>query len=541
MMHTPRALETPLETGSFSQWHSFTGAARIAAEGNVVWIAAAEGLRRYDFDAKTLSRPRDVPQGPCTAVIAGDGVVAAAVDGAMYVRDAKGRWHAEQRGLGSVTFVALDHGELWVAATGGLFARNTSGSWRSIDARNDGVKLDSAGLVSATNGVTWAWMYGQANDGHRGALVRVRGASVDVFAHPDPRKKLLMPSVLAAMPDGRARVGFYDAQGDRIEGGPLFTFDGATWTKLAVPGDPKAVFGTVSGSTIWLSTPSGIVRMPADAPADAPIAFPAPGEGSFIGAVTTSAGLLLLDTSHLRRRVRDHWTLFTAVIGGASIEKSQPDPDGWLVATGFAFRPGDERVVDREWPSPPASKKTSTIAGVPVHDLRGEKRGIHGPSGEHSQSDWRAWRAEFDPADVFHVRGLYREWEHQPPLLTNNETNAIALAVPLSIAKDSLVEADVKPVLVREGDLIDVRFEPLAPPKIVSTEKARDATAAFHRAHTPHGFSASPKFWLSFDAKSGDIIAETSTGGFYVTTLKYQVSLDGIVKGIWIWRWLKGE
>ena len=132
-----------------------------------------------------------------------------------------------------------------------------------------------------------------------------------------------------------------------------------------------------------------------------------------------------------------------------------------------------------------------------------------------------------------------------PPSISaaNSEAGVVALSAPIPGALESVVEADVKPVIGKpeNGGTVPVLFEPSARPKILSTNAARRAAIAFHRAHTPEGFPKDPKFHLLYDEPSGDVIVATSAGGFYVTSLEYQVSLNGTLKAVWLRRWMKGE
>jgi hypothetical protein len=551
---SPRRLEHPLPTGSLSKWHSFTGASRVAAEGNVVWVAANEGLRRYDFNARTLSRPRGVPAGTCTAVVAAKGKVWAAVDGTLYERDRKESWLRDPHlSFGEVAFLATDGEALWLASSTGLWVQSATGRWESISATLGGLKLDGAGMVSTSGGVTWAWMFGKGTDGYRAALVRIRAGKVEAYDHPNPSKHMLMPSLLAAMPDGTARLGFYGSQGDRVEGGPLFSFDGKAWVKISLPGDPQAISGTADGSTLWVSTAAGIVRVPPEGKLDAPFGLPEAGQGGFEGAVVTNVGLIVLDSFHLRRKQGNHWTLFTAPVRGISTEKSGAAEDGWYPATGFSFAPGRDPVGPRPARETQAWPKTGEIAGIPIHDARGanghELSSIEGLFAEESQTDWWAWRAELSPADVFRIRGVYRERERMPPSISaaRSDAGVIGLTAPIPGAVDSIVEAIVRPVLRRDsshanhGDEVTVLFEPVAPPVLLSTRKARSAVEAFHRAHQPAGLPPDASFYLRADEPTGNVVLSAEKGGFFVTSIDYVVSLDGTLRSIWIRRWLKGE
>ena len=108
----------------------------IAARGSVLWVAAEEGLRRYDLERRTLSRPAGTPQGRATAVVAGAREIWAAVDGRLYRSvDDGGRTFAlaEQRVWKEISYLAADGPELWLVADGTLHRRTSDGRLAAID------------------------------------------------------------------------------------------------------------------------------------------------------------------------------------------------------------------------------------------------------------------------------------------------------------------------------------------------------------------------------------------------------------------------
>jgi len=174
----------------------------IAARRSVVWVAAEEGLRRYDLERRTLSRPTGTPEGRATAVVASAHDIWAAVDGRLY-RSADGRTFqlGEPRAWKEISYLAADGDELWLVADGMLHRRAPDGRLTPIDLHKPGTFSEEVAVVSASKGVCWASFYwadrvdaGAAS--YHSAVIRVRGDVVDVFQHPESDGSTKIESLL---------------------------------------------------------------------------------------------------------------------------------------------------------------------------------------------------------------------------------------------------------------------------------------------------------------------------------------------------------
>jgi len=366
----------------------------IAARGSVLWVAAYEGLRRYDLEQRTLARPAGTPPGRATAVVADAHDVWAAVDGQLY-RSADGRTFqvAESRAWKQISYLAVDGAELWIVADGKLHRRAADGRLTAIELRPPGAFADVVAVASASRGVCWASFYwsGGADAGasapRHTAIVRVRGTKAEVFRHPEPGQ-YLGPHALIAQPDGRVLVGFDEHRGTPVAERFFHRFDGTAWTPIggwAPPWqrqpDGSSRFIPNTGAPIgwrveagsadgrfWIATRQRALLVVPAGPAPPPLGYPADA-GDLLGVAETPLGLIVLGDRRLARWHGGRWTLLTAPdTHGVSREKTVPRSPGFYPATGLVLGAGaGDSAVAPPAPFPRrASSPSGWVDGVPV-------------------------------------------------------------------------------------------------------------------------------------------------------------------------------
>jgi hypothetical protein len=479
----------------------------IVARGSVVWVAAEEGLRRYDLERRTLSRPTGTPEGRATAVVAGARDIWAAVDGRLY-RSADGRTFqlGEPRAWKEISYLAADGDELWLVADGTLHRRAPDGRLTPIDLHKPGTFSEEVAVVSASKGVCWASFYwvdrvdagAAAYHTHR-AVIRVRGAVVDVFQHPEPGEALA-PHALVAQPDGSVLVGFAKDRGTPVADRYFHRFDGKTWTPIGGwespyrrKADGSRQFVPNTGAPIrWrLAAGSGDGRfwiaaeqrsltvVPAD-PARPPLTYPADA-GELIGVADTPLGLIALGDRRLARWHGGRWTLFSAPDArGLSREKTIPRQPGFYPATGLVFGPGaGESAVTAAPRPPPAGGPVGAIDGVPL--FRGHRpMWTHGLRGGMN-TDLTAHLPDIDEGDRFRFVGLGTGDFLQAEA---SESPVVRLTRPLPRDAGLLVSVEVAPVF-RRGPTAgeeELRFQPLRTVALVpSGQPLLEAAARFQK------------------------------------------------------------
>jgi hypothetical protein len=458
----------------------------IAARGPVLWVAAQEGLRRYDLEQKTLSRPAGTPAGRATAVVAAAREIWAAVEGRLY-RSKDGRTFqlGESRVWKEISYLAVDGGDLWLVADGTLYRRATDGRLAAIDLHRPGTFGEVVAVASAANGVCWGSLYwsGGADAGARPAsrgtaLVRIRGEKVDLFRHPEPGE-FLAPQALIAQADGSVLVGFVDGRGTPVADRYFHRFDGKTWTPIggwAVPyrrqPDSSRQFIPNTGAPIGWEVAAGsgdgrfwiaaqqrtLMVIPAD-PARAQLTYPAEA-GELLGVTDTPLGLVVLGDRRLARWHDGRWTLFTAPdANGLSREKTAPTRPGFYPATGMVLGPGSgEKSVAVASRPARAWSPMGAIDGVPLFGgmrpmwmdaLRG---GLH--------EDLTDYLPDLDKRDRIRFAGL-----GGGQMLSADDSEAPAVLLTRPVPKDAglLLSVEAAPVFQpgrppAEGSL---RFQPL--------------------------------------------------------------------------------
>jgi hypothetical protein len=480
----------------------------IAARGAVVLVAAEEGLRRYDLQQRTLSRPAGTPEGRATAVVAGTREIWAAVDGRLYRSADGGRTFqlGEPRVWKEITYLAVDSDDLWLVADGTLHRRGSDGRLAAIDLHRPGTFAEAVALASASKGVCWASFYwsGGADAGSRAsprhtALIRVRGAAVEMFHHPE-EGEYLSPHALLAQPDGSVLVGFVEGRGTPVAGRYFHRFDGKTWTPIggwAAPyqrqPDGSRRFVPNTGAPIrWrLAAGSGDGRfwiasehhdlsvVPAD-PARPPLGYPAEA-GELLGVAETPLGLIVLGDRRLARWQGGHWTLLTAPDGrGISREKTVPDRPGFYHPTGLVLGPGPgDSTVAASPRTPRAAKPIGAVGGAPLFEgqppmwMDGLRDGL--------DTDLTVYLPDLDPRDRFRFVGLGAR-----DMLTADASEApqVLLSRPLPRDAGFLLSVEAAPVFrpSRTPAEDQLRFEPVRTVALVqSGQSILEAAARFQR------------------------------------------------------------